>query len=243
MKKLLLMSSCIVFAGCTDATNSTVSPATVSPPTVSLQQATIDSLAAGYLPLKENNPCNGTRTGTIRIKVNQILRNLSINKNIGTRTDVDVVVPTSGGERVRNVMRPAQVPGFPTVFDLETVATGAGGSDETLVDQGKYVRVRVIFNMKSGDNNGVRFLYPGMEDTNAKSAILRTTNTDDRMFCSLSDITYETVNGRRERAIIEFGIQSIGAPAYGGFGIGLLVVSSTGDQTPIIIDPNVKNRG
>lgn len=254
MQKQLLICGGLAIAGCTESAKPPPAPIAVA-----VQPAAISTLLAGYKQIPAmggvnpdtgvlNPPCHGTKSGTIRIKVNKIIRNLFRDKNVGIRSDVRFVKlsdnpDTALGEEI--VKRPV-VSNFPTVYDIETVIKRASDPEILVVNSNQYVVVRIVLNMTDARLEGVRLLYPGTSSTDSQGTIFQTTNSSQNMFCDRGPIVYKP-NGsdvsNANRAYVEFGIQSVGPDAQGGFGIGLLIVAPNGDQTPIIIDPNVKNRG
>lgn len=251
MKPYIMTSAALIVASCAPnlANSDAMSQQAM---TVSLQKAALSNLVAGYVPIDRGNVCTGTLTGVIRIHVSEILKKLANSKTIGNRGDIKKIDATAPADEADvtegyEVKRPTSVPGFPTVFDIETVAVDGNGQDVVLVDATRFVIVRVVLDKRTGKNDNVRFLYPDQDDKNPEFAILRTAGTHEKMFCNLADIDYRPAKNGRPRAFIDFGIQSIhqttGQPVYGGFGIGLLVIDRNGDQTPIFIDPNVKNNG
>ena len=201
-----------------------------------------ERLQAGYAEIPAT-ACTGTPTGLIRIKLTNILGRLNAGKTV-ERDIAFFKVGDMGGEAILPSMvklpelAPGDIKGFPTTLDFGTEFRGG----QRLVDTGSHVVVRVVLDQEPMMNDGVQFLHP-QDRTDSAFAVMRSVAPNWKMFCGRQPIRYEPVDGRA-RAFVDFGIQSTGGPASGSFGIGLLVRDpKVPFVTPIILDPNVRNKG
>ncbi len=214
-----------------------------STPPWDLYKTPYERLRAGYVEIPATPLCTGTPTGLIRIQVTQLLNTLNAKKTV--KRDV-VWFPManapgeadSRGEAVLQLLEPSEIRGFPTNLDFSTSLRNG----LRLVDPTKYVVVRVVLDQPPTDNESVEFLHP-VNKAESAFAIMRSAASNPKLFCGRREIKYELAGGR-QRAFVDFGLQSTGAPESGSFGIGLLVRDLHSPfVTPIILDPNFKNQG